>query len=117
MLLTADGREVVTASADGELAWWNLYTGKKQRAVPISPGCHVMALSPDGRVAALGVDDGIEVVDTWTGAVRIAAGVATQPHRVVFSPDGDRIASTSLDGTVAVWDVASATLEQTLRGH
>ena len=115
--LTADGREVVTASAAGELAWWNLYTGKKQRAVPISPGRHVMALSPDGRVAALGVDDGIEVVDTRTGAVRIAAGVATQPHRVVFSPDGDRIASTSLDGTVAVWDVASATLEQTLRGH
>ena len=36
---------------------------------------------------------------------------------MLFSPDGDTIASTSLDGSVTLWDPESATPTQTLRGH
>jgi WD40 repeat protein/serine/threonine protein kinase len=36
---------------------------------------------------------------------------------VAFSPDGTRLASGSLDGTVKVWDATSGKLIRTLRGH
>ena len=117
--LTSDGREVVTASEDGELVWWTLETGEKRRDLRLAPGRHhSLALSPDGRLAVLGTDRGVELVDTRTGAIRTAAGtVTTEQHWVLFSPDGDTIASTSLDGSVILWDPKAATPLQTLRAH
>ena len=117
--LAPDGREVVTVSEEGELAWWDLRTGEKRRDVRLSSGRHhSVALSPDGRQAALGTDTGIELVDTRTGGIRAAAGTLTNAaHWVVFSPDGDTIVSTSLDSSVTLWDPESAAPTQTLRGH
>jgi WD40 repeat protein len=39
------------------------------------------------------------------------------PSWLRFGPDGDTVVSTSLDGTVALWDARSARLLETLRGH
>ena len=62
--------------------------------------------------------DGIQLVDMRTGAVRTATGgLAGSPNWLLFSPDGKTVVSTSLDGTVTLWDVGSATLRETLRGH
>ena len=43
----------------------------------IGTGHHALALSPDGDTAAVGVDRGIQLVDTRSGAVRTSAGVLT----------------------------------------
>ena len=82
-------------------------------------GYRALALSPDGRTAAVGLDDGIQLVDLRTGAVRDGDGgtLAASPNWLLFSPDGKTVVSTSLDGTVTVWDAGRATPRETLRGH
>jgi WD40 repeat protein len=116
--LTADGRSLVTASAAGELAWWDLASHEKTRTLEIPDGYRALALSPDGETAAIGLDDGIELIDVRTGAVRPSAGALTSnPIRLLFSPDGKTLVSTSSDGTVTLWDAGTATVRETLRGH
>jgi WD40 repeat protein len=116
--LTPDDRSLVTASGDGELAVWDLRSGEKTRTLRIATGLHALALSPDGRTAAVGVDRGIQLVDLPSGAVRTATGsISGRPTWLLFSPDGHTVVSTNLDGTVTLWDVGLATPRETLRGH
>ena len=44
--LTPDSRSVITASEDGELAWWDLRSGRNARTLRIAQGYHALALSP-----------------------------------------------------------------------
>ncbi|HEU5066513.1 MAG TPA: WD40 repeat domain-containing protein, partial [Gaiellaceae bacterium] len=117
--LAVDDRLVLTASEDGELAWWDLRSGAKTRTLPIASGLHAFALSPDGRTAAVGIERGIQLVDVRTGDARRATGglAAGRPTWVLFSPDGDTVVTTHQDGTVTLWDAESATPRETLRGH
>ena len=116
--LTADGRSLITASQDGELAWWDLRSRKKTRTLKIASGLHALALSPDGLTAAVGIERGVQFVDLRSGTVQTATGGLTgSPNWVLFSPDGEALVSTHLDGSVTLWDVESATPRDTLRGH
>jgi WD40 repeat protein/DNA-binding SARP family transcriptional activator len=118
LALTPDDRFVITASDDGELAWWDLTSGEKTRTLEIETGPHALALSPDGLTVAVGIDRGIQLVDLGDGTVQTATGgPAGRPNWVVFSPDGETLASSNLDGTVTLWDVVSASSRKTLRGH
>jgi WD40 repeat protein/tRNA A-37 threonylcarbamoyl transferase component Bud32 len=118
--LMPDDRSLITASVDGELAWWELGSGRKTRTLPIATGLRApaLAVSPDGLTAAVGIDRGIQFVDVGTRTVRtVTGGLAGSPNWLLFSPDGETLVSTHLDGTVTLWDVASAAPRETLRGH
>jgi WD40 repeat protein len=116
--LTPDGRSLITASTDGELAWWDLDSRKQTRSLAIEPGYRALALSPDGRTAAVGFDQGIRLVDLRTGTVREATGpLPSFPTWLLFSPDGETVVSTSRDGSVVLWDVRSAAPRESLVGH
>ncbi len=122
--LTPDDRSLVTASDSGELVWWDLQSGRKTRTVEIRTGYHAVALSEDGLTAAVGIDEGIQLVDVRTGDVVTAfAGFAGSPNSLLFSRDGKTVVSANLDGTVtlwdvgSVWDLGSAAPRETLRGH
>jgi WD40 repeat protein/tRNA A-37 threonylcarbamoyl transferase component Bud32 len=115
--LTADGRSLVTASG-GELAWWDLDSREKTRTIEIANGYRALALSPDGLRAAIGVNDGIQLIDVRTRAVREARGALTStPIWLQFSPNGKTVASTSRDGAVMIWDADAVAPRETLRGH
>jgi WD40 repeat protein/tRNA A-37 threonylcarbamoyl transferase component Bud32 len=116
--LMPDGRSVVIASDEGELVWWDIRSRTPTRRLDIGTGQHALALSPEAGTIAVGVERGIQLVDTRSGAVRTAAGaLGGAPSWLLFSPDGGTVVSTSLDGTVALWDAESATRRETLRGH
>jgi WD40 repeat protein len=117
--LATDGRSLVTTSNVGELTWWDLDSGKRTRTLEIAEGYRALALSPDGRTAAIGLDDGIQLLDLRTGKVaRESRGTLTSSAIwVQFSPGGETIVSTSRDGMVTVWDAGTLIPRETLRGH
>jgi WD40 repeat protein len=116
--LTPDGRSLVTTSTLGTLTWWDLESRDKTRTVEVAEGYRALAISPDGRTAAIGLDDGIQLIDVRTGATRESRGtLASNPIWLLFSPDGKTIVSTSRDGSVSVWDAGTLIPRETLRGH
>jgi WD40 repeat protein len=118
LALTRDGRSAIVASDHDELVWWDIREPKQTRRVKIAPGRHALAVSPDGRTVAVGIDGGLQLVDARSGSIRTADGApGGAPSWLLFSPDGGTVVATSLDGTVALWDADSLTLRETLRGH
>jgi WD40 repeat protein/tRNA A-37 threonylcarbamoyl transferase component Bud32 len=116
--LTPDGRSLVTASDDGELAWWDLQNQRKTRTLEVAPGYHALALSPDGLTVAVGIDGGVQFVDVPTGEKRaVSADFTGSPNWLLFSPDGKTLVSAGAEGTVTLWAAASATPRERLRGH
>jgi WD40 repeat protein len=134
--LTPDGRSAVIATDHDELVWWDLESRTPTRSLEIDSGRHPLALSPDGGTVAVGVDGGFELVDTRGGARRCVKRIIPSqclqwegadstvleaqggaPNWLLFSPGGETVVSTSLNGTVALWDVETASLQATMRGH
>ncbi len=116
--LTPDGHSVITASDEGELAWWDLQTGRKVRSLAIARDYHALTLSRQGRLVAVGIDGGIQLVDVRTGRLTTSsAGFSGSPNALRFSPDEASVVSANLDGTVTRWDTRSGRPLETLRGH
>ena len=116
--LSADGRTIVSTSRDGRVIWWDLARRKPKLTVKVEAGYRAVAMSPDGRTAAIGIDKRVLFVDVPTGATWESRSVLpANPNWLLFSPDGKTLVSTGSDGAVTVWDVASRTIRETLRGH
>src|SRR5918995_4413890 len=87
--LMPDGRSVVIASDEGELVWWDIRSRTPTRRLDIGTGQHALALSPEAGTIAVGVERGIQLIDTRSGAVRAAAGaLGGAPNRLLFRPGG-----------------------------
>ena len=80
------------------------------------PACMGLGFSPDGRILAgaiasnlsVNVDNNVKLWDTTTGLeLMILRGHPARVFALAFRPDGRRIASSYMDGTVWLWDVAT----------
>ncbi|MGO9109284.1 MAG: hypothetical protein ACLP9L_08635 [Thermoguttaceae bacterium] len=88
----------------------NIIDLRTGRAMAIgSTAGHSVAFSPDGRLLAVGCDNG--QIDLWpldaTGAIR---PLVLKKHQALvwslaFSPDGKTLASGGADNNVVIWDV------------
>jgi WD40 repeat protein len=124
MLFSPDGSVVVAVDYhDGIAGLWNVRTGQRlaQASLP-RVVVKSSALSPDGRLLALGTADGSVVLwDMQRLAVvgQVSASAETgQIDALSFGPDGGLLAAGGLRGDVAVWDIRrQQRLGQPIPGH
>jgi WD40 repeat protein len=77
------------------------------------------AVSPDGRLFALGSPQGgVRLLDLRSGLVRRFTGRhEAAVDSVSFTPDGRTVISSGADGSVIAWDVKRGELRETFPGH
>jgi WD40 repeat protein len=133
LVITPDGRHLVSASNDKTVRVWDIETGKTVRTIrgEAAPGnwgvIHSMALSPDGRWLAVGgylhgtdraTASGVRLYDFASGKMAaFLKGHDNVVYAVAFSPDGKRLISGGGDKTAIVWDLATLQQVHRFSGH
>ncbi|WP_224099486.1 WD40 repeat domain-containing protein [Paraburkholderia caribensis] len=104
-----DNRRLAITLSDGSIHVYEIDTGR-DTVLSGKRGSEVVAFGPDGRVLAVGGDDG--VVRLYRFGSRAAMTELADPHKdrvrqLVFSPDGKRLASGGDDEMAILHDVES----------
>mmetsp|Transcript_31108 Transcript_31108/g.92637 ORF Transcript_31108/g.92637 Transcript_31108/m.92637 type:complete len:845 (-) Transcript_31108:23-2557(-) len=119
VVISPNGRDVVTVSEDGSVQVWDMNVGdcvmKLSRESPLTD----VSVAPDGGLCVIGSADGTCCLwDLTTGQIKhVLTGHTTQVNAVAVDRQGIRCVTASDDGTVRVWDIATGACEQVLQGH
>ena len=101
---------------DANLTKWHLPEGAMSR---LGKGTvNEITYSPDGSLLAVASSIGIWLYDADSGAaLNLITGHTGRVFSVVFSPDGQTLASGGSHGPVRLWDVQTGVEKQILKGH
>ena len=115
-----DGTRLASAGSDGTARIWDVATGKELTLIHASTGIvDSIAFSPDGKQVASGsFGHTIQIWDAASGAqlTNLDTSAVGPPHNpaaliqneatwLSFSPDGQHLAASFGEGTVANWDL------------
>lgn len=77
-----------------------------------------MAVSPDGRTAAISQENDALIIDLETGdEIRRFIGHNNGVYPLIFTPDGNMLLSGSFDNTIRIWDVKTGQEFQRFQSH
>lgn len=118
-----DGQQIVTASGDASARIWEASSGRLVLRTPNVPGVAIklVVYSPDGhKLVAASQDGTARVFETRSGQLLATlAGHEGILRQVVWSRDGQRIATVSVhedQATVHIWSAGSWQQLRTLQG-
>jgi WD40 repeat protein len=128
MSFSPNGRIIATASQDNTVKVWNVENGKLQTTLTgHSNGVYDVSFLSENRLVSASSDHSLKV---WQLGERTFKKTLNGHEGIVwnvsFSPNGERIASASADGTVKLWQRDASTngshksnyrLLKTLKGH
>ena len=123
-----DGNRLIVGGVGHKVRLWNAHTGYPE-SKPFDAGykghnVEDVAFSPDGGLFATATGNQLEIwkADPQTLVGRWVSAGANMDHvgpaqSVAFSPDGKRIVSAGVDGTVRVWDTNVDPASAPMKGH
>ncbi len=121
LTFSADGRILASSSEDRTVRFWEISTG--QQIALLGPHTHTlrgMKFSQDGQRVAICGDDSLiriynlpqllaaaTIASVDSHCLQVLRGHTNWVFSIAYSPDERQMASTSADGTVRIWDVAT----------
>ncbi len=114
-----DGQTAVSAGFDNVVKLWDVTTGQPIRGFDNrDTWANSVAVSPDGRLVAVGSSGPVNLLDFSTGQLtRQLVGHRNSVNKAVFSPDGRSLASASRDLTIRLWSVSDGRQIRLFKGH
>lgn len=110
-VFSKDGARIYTVGDRGEVIEWETASGQRIATLTrMSDGAAALAMSPDGKVLAIGDYSGRITLWDRDQARPAAAPLIAHTNiirRLAFSPDGAMLASGADDGAAILWDVPS----------
>ena len=116
---SADGQELVSAGTDGRIKIWRSADGSLiQTLVSADADVTYVRLASDGRLAVTVAGNKATLWDIHDGkAIATLAGHTDAIRSADFSPDGQVVATGSVDHTAKLWSTDDGHLIATLSGH
>jgi WD40 repeat protein len=105
MAMTPDGKRLIAGGADKVFIVWDLASGERVfTSEPQSAAVRAVALTNDGRYAAIGTEADVSVWDVPAQQrVRTFSTHRRELNKLRFTNDGHTLISASLDGTTRIW--------------
>jgi signal transduction histidine kinase/type II secretory pathway pseudopilin PulG len=102
-------------AAQGQIAIYNLATGRRESSGVQAWG-KTFRLRPEFQQVAVATDRGVDLLDYPSGTRRQSLNLEVPVITMTWSPDGRRLAVSSADGEIHLWEPESGALSH-LTGH
>lgn len=114
---SANGKFLVTGDKNGQVSVWNRRENRRVFSIKAhKKGTALVAISPDGKFLVT-ASDKFSVLKLWdiqkNKLYHKFIGHHAEITSVLFGPKGDMVVSSSLDGSVKVWNPLTKSLAQT----
>ncbi|KAJ3332172.1 hypothetical protein HDU76_001053 [Blyttiomyces sp. JEL0837] len=104
--------KLVSAGLDSSIKVWDTATGKVSMSIPMTSSVSAMHVHSDNNIVAVACDDlALRIIDIDSGTiVRELWGHTNRILDISLSPDSRSLVSSSLDGTLRIWDLPTGNM-------